>query len=69
MNNPVVHKMPGTTRAQALEHWGIDGLRLGISVGGSSNTREWEAEKLGRAGRQGGASLGLDARNAFRARG
>ncbi|MDE0884258.1 MAG: LLM class flavin-dependent oxidoreductase [Myxococcota bacterium] len=55
MNNPVVHKMPGTTRAQALEHWGIDGLRLGISVGGSSNTREWEAarnwvERADRAG-------------------
>ena len=35
----------------ALAHWGIDGLALGISVGGSSNTSEWHraAEWVDRA--------------------
>ena len=45
----------GSTRESALDHWGIGRFALGISVGGSSNTREWESarswvERADRAG-------------------
>ena len=32
---------PGSTCESARRHWGIDGVSLGISIGGASNTREW----------------------------
>ena len=30
-----------TSRRRALDHWGIQGLALGISIGGSSDAKEW----------------------------
>jgi len=33
---------PRTTREKALGHWGLNGVSLGISVGGSSNNSEWK---------------------------
>jgi alkanesulfonate monooxygenase SsuD/methylene tetrahydromethanopterin reductase-like flavin-dependent oxidoreductase (luciferase family) len=34
-------EVPGSNRESARRHWAIDGVVLGISVGGSSNAREW----------------------------
>jgi len=45
MNDPAPIDAPGTTRQETLDHWGVDGLSLGISVGGFSNPREWEAAR------------------------
>jgi alkanesulfonate monooxygenase SsuD/methylene tetrahydromethanopterin reductase-like flavin-dependent oxidoreductase (luciferase family) len=32
---------PAATRRAALDYWGIEGLALGVSVGGSMSHREW----------------------------